>query len=213
MLPNGMNPSRQINLVGLLNLNDPTLKNNLETVEFINYVSNNSNKVFLSYRDSNWYAIAHCTFMYRSKKNQIDIILKTEYFGKGYRWIISSIKSDIFSLSKGKECATNFINPINHEIGFSELSKAINNKNNIYCYTSDRYNIDLLSVFLVMIRNGDLKLTQINSIEFQFFQVGDWMFTVKNFNRADLNSGWLISHLTKMDEKQKEYYKKNNSLN
>lgn len=208
ILQNGIEPSRKLNLVSLFNLSDSKIKSNPETIEFLKLVANESNHLFMKFGDSSWYAVAHCSFTYKNKNFPVAIILQTEGFpGNGYRWVMAGIKSSIFSFVEKQDRANAFINPMNHEIGFTELSKALEEKNNLIFYTSQNYHPDGLSTFLVLIQSGDLVLSKIDSIEYQFLQIPGWAFIVKDFNRADYNSGWLIASLLKMDDEHKIQYK------
>lgn len=203
---NGMESSKILNLVSLINAQDTGLVYDPKTIEFLKIISNDSSDFTISYADTNWFAIAKGIFSYQGKDILIDITLRQQgEIGKGYRWRIEDVSSSIFSFHVSRDSLKKFINPMNHEIGFTELSKAINEKEGISAYAS-KVSDDFLTTFLIMVQNGDIKLKQINSTEFIFFQIPGWVFTVKNFNRLDNNSGWLIASLKKMDLKQKEEF-------
>jgi len=208
-----LKPSRVKNIVSLFNLKDAKLYHAPETLTFLKFTSNDTNKIYLNYGDKNWFAFAHCSFLYHNKTVTTDIILKPEGdSAHGYQWLIADVKSNLLAVPvKGK--TPSFINPMNHEIGFTELSKALNNKGGIFGYTPLSYHPDPLSAFLFMLKNGDLKFIQINSVDFQFLQVPGWIFSVKNFNRSEYNSGWLIYSLSRMDETEKINYIKNHFIN
>lgn len=206
--------SRTNNLVSLVNFKDTLLTHNPETVEFLKYVGNDNNNIHIDYSDSNWYAIVHSSFLYKNQTVLIDIILKPEGIARnGYSWVIANVRSTILYSPYNKDRSHVFINPMNHEIGFTELLKALNEKNKITLYTSVSYHFDQLSTFLFLVKNGELILKQISSIDYQFLQVPGWTFVVKDFNRADYNSGWLISSIEKMSDVQKYNYSKNNFTN
>jgi len=199
--------SRKMNLLSLMDFKDTGIIHNPETLEFLRFVSNESNHIFLDYGDSNWFAIVHCFFNYHKAILPVDIILRPEgIIGNGYCWVIDGVNSDIFNFPHRDDRSMFFINPKNHEIGFTELTKALQRNNNVSSYTSITFTPEALSVFLFLVQNDYLKFKQINSIEFQFFQIPGWMFIVKNFNRKDFNSGWLITSLKKMDEQTKHNY-------
>jgi hypothetical protein len=211
---NNLKSTRARNIIALINLKDTGLSHSPETLNFLNLVSNDSNEVHLGFYDENWYAISHCSFSYLNKNCLIDIILKPEAgLDSSYRWVIFDVKSDIFPAPTKANRNITFINPMDHEVGFSELSKALIKRNSIFQYTSDSYRADYLSAFLIMVKSGILKFNQINFVDFQFLQVKGWEFTVKNFNRSDYNSGWLISSIKKMTETEKHDYIKNHFMN
>ncbi len=199
--------SREKNLVSLINLKDKSLTTDSNIVTFINSVCSKKEPIYINYSDSNWFAICHCDFIYKDKFFNIDVVLKPERsIGNGYRWVIVNVLSNLFSFAKKESIASVFINPKNHEVGFTELSRAINEKNNITSYTSLIYSPSNLSVFLWLVQNGELKIKTINSIDFSFFQIESWTFTVKNFNRQDYNSGWLIASIKHMGTLDKNAY-------
>lgn len=207
-------PTRAKNLVSILNLRDSTLVHDPATVGFLKFVCADTNNIFLNYEDDIWFAFVNTSFVYHGKNITIEIVLKPEGSKKhGYKWVITDVKGSLFSFPAKEKMATVFINPANHEIDFSELSKAFNRRADISLYTTDSYHPDPLSAFILMVQNGDLKFDQINNTYFQFLQVPDWIFTVRNFNRGDYNSGWLIASLRKMSNTQKKNYINNHFVN
>jgi hypothetical protein len=192
-------PGRAKNIAGLFNSKDTLLTGNPKALEFLNFVSNDSNRIKLAFYDTNWFAVANCSFTYDSKDVGVDIFLKMEnYMGnKGYQWIITGVKSKLFEFTGKVGSPGAFINPMNHELNFTELSRALDEKSNLHLYTAGSYQPDVLSIFLFLVQKDILHFKQINSTEFRFLQVPKWKFTVKNFNRTDYNSGWLISEISK----------------
>ena len=201
--------SRKKNLVSLINMQDNNLTRNPVTIEFLKYVGDQANHIYLNFDDSNWFSTAHCSFVYHNRSIIVDIILQVQGDKvNGFKWVITGVKNDIFSHSTVSGSVTPiFINPMNNEVGFSELSKAIREKDKIFFYASSSFKPNALSAFFFMLQNGDIIFKQINSIDYQFFQVPGWIFQVKDFNRSEYNSGWLIASIMKIDEKEKNNYK------
>ncbi len=203
-LAHNLKSTRARNIVALINLKDSGLFHNSETLSFLKFVSDDSNKVYLGYYDKNWYAISHCSFTCQNKNCLVDIILKPEgNSNAGYKWVICDVKSDIFHMATKTGKSIAFINPMDHEVGFSELSKALIKRNSIFQYTADDYHPDFLSAFLVMVKTGCLRFNQINSVDFQFLEVNGWAFTVKNFNRSEYNSGMAYFFIKKNERRRK----------
>lgn len=192
-------PNRIKNIVSLFNLKDIALTGNPKTIEFINFVSNDSNRIKLSLYDTNCFAVANCSFIYNSKEMSIDIFLKMENYkgNKGHQWAIAGVKSKLFEFTAKAGPQDAFINPMNHEVNFTGLSEALDEKRNIHMYTAGAYQPDALSVFLFLVQKDIIHFNQINAVEFRFLQVPNWKLTVKNFNRKDYNSGWLIAEISK----------------
>ena len=206
--------NRYKNLISLFNIRDTALRRDSNVMSFIKYVCDEHNNIKISFKDTNWYAIAHCIFLYHSKEKTVNIILKPEMTSNnGYYWAIVGVQSDLFTPEKKGKTFSAFINPMNHEVNFSELSKALLKRKDVYEYTSASYKPDPTSAFFAYVKNGDLQFRQIKSIDFDFLQVTGWFFSVKEFFRIDLNSGWLIFLLQKMNAQEKEKFVKNISLN
>jgi len=51
------------------------------------------------------------------------------------------------------------------------------------------------------------KFIQIDKIAYHLLQIDGWVVNVDYYNRSDYNSGWLISKLIKVNNKEKEIYK------
>lgn len=211
--PDNSKPSRLINLLSIINSKDTALTSDSATVQFIKFVLEENNHIRLSLFDTNFFAISNCRFVYHEKIIPVEIILKPEGSStSGYEWVICGIKGDIFNLKETKKVDTISINPMNHEVGFTELSKALGKKKQIAAYTSTSFQYNSLDAFLVMVQNGDLKYKQIDNVEYLFFQLPGWTFKVENFNRHDFNSGWLISKVIRMDTLEKLSYLRKNIL-
>ena len=197
--PDNSKPCRAKNIASLFNYKDTALTGNPKALEFLNFVSNDSNGIKLSLYNTNWFAVVNCSFIYDSKEVFVDLFLRLENYknNKGYQWIIAGVKSKIFDFTGKAGSPDVFINPMNHEVNFTELSRALDEKSNLHLYTDGSYQPDALSIFLFLAQKGILHFNQINTTEFRFLQVPNWKFTVKNFNRTGYNTGWLISEISK----------------
>jgi len=61
-----------------------------------------------------------------------------------------------------------------------------------------------LSLLIYEIKLGNLKFERSGLLKFHFFQIDGWYFEISYFNRPGYNSGWLISKLYKINQKEKE---------
>lgn len=194
---NGIDISRKFNLLLLTNQRDSSLLKNQTTIDFINKVSSDSVSNRLSFLNGNWYATVNCSFIYKSKP--VKILLKLKLTGDrqyGYSWTILEVESNKVFTS-GKKNYKNFINPLNNEIGFTELSTALENRTDLRSYFDKNVTYNTLSAFNDYIRNGDLIFKQIDNIQYHFNNIAGYNFTVDYFMRMDMNAGWLISSITK----------------
>ena len=207
--PIAFQTERKQAILSLFNFSDSNLVYNEKTVEFINYVGNDSNHIELNFFDNNWYAKVNCTISYKGKEQIVDITLKNEGNNKeGFKWVISGLNETFFNISPNRTDTSKFISPMNHELGFMDLHNAFTDSKNITDYTSKNFYPDNLSVFLFLVKSGEIKYVQVNAIKYHFLQVKNWRFTVEHFNRPDNNAGWLISSLVNCSDSDKMNYKK-----
>jgi hypothetical protein len=201
---------RKKSLLALLNFSDSILIKRKETVDFINQVGDDSNHVELGYNNSDWYAKVECSFRYRELKQGVQLTLEREGTPElGNKWVITGVGLPFISLIPTRTDTVKFISPMNHEVGFMDLFKVFRDKPNITQYTSTGFMPDKLSIFLYLIKTGELQYISTNSIQYHFLQVKNWLFTVDYFNRASNNSGWLISSIVQMDDTGKKNYREN----
>jgi hypothetical protein len=206
-------PNRYKNLISLLNLKDTSFRSNPKTTSFLKFVCNEKSNIKLNYKDDKWFAIAHCSFIYHGKEKSVNLILKLDNINNDrFYWVIHDVQSDLFQFPKNDKRNSLFINPMNHEVGFTELSRALSKKSDIVAYTSSGNISDELSAFLLYVKNGDLQFKQINAIDFDFLQIEGWFFKVKDFFRVSYNSGWLISSIKKMTNEEKDAFMKNHFI-
>jgi len=201
---------RKKSLATLLNYSDSALIKNKGTVDFINYAGDDSNHVELGYYDEDWYAKVECSFKYRGQKQRVPLTLKREGNSElGNKWVIIGVDLPFISLNPVRIDTIKFISPLNHEVGFMDLFKVFRDNQNILQYTSEGFVPNQLNVFLYLIKTGELQYIGVNSIQYHFILLKNWLFTVDYFNRASNNSGWLISSVLQMDDAEKKNYKIN----
>jgi hypothetical protein len=63
--------------------------------------------------------------------------------------------------------------------------------------------------FCNAILKNQLKFLYVREIKYHFLQVSNYIFTVENFQRETLNSGWLISKVSVAGPADKENFKRN----
>lgn len=201
---------RKKSLITLLNFSDSVLIKNRGTIDFINQVGNDSNHIEIGYNDEDWYAKVECSFKYSGQKQDVQLTLKREGTPElGNKWVFAGIELPFISLNPTRTDTVKFISPMNHEVGFMDLFKVFRDNSNIAQYTSTGFVPDKLNIFLYLIKTGELQYISVNSIQYHFLQVKNWLFTVDYFNRASNNSGWLISSVVPLVDAEKKNYKKN----
>ena len=118
----------------------------------------------------------------------------------------AEILSDFNKLFPNGEIAErekHFLHPMSHELDFMNIYKAFQNPEVIEYYASKEFQPDYLTLFFYEIKQGKLVFQHVDSVKFHVFQIKDWYFEVSWFNRSGMNSGWLMSNVIYMPEKEK----------
>ena len=84
-----------------------------------------------------------------------------------------------------------------------------NNLDYILNYKQKDYELDQTAAFYTLVNTGQLSVEYVRDLQFMFFQIPGWTFTIKEFDRQTKNSGWLITSFSKMEDEDKETYLKN----
>lgn len=172
-----------------------------------------SDSITINYSDSTWFAMANCHGKLSGKPVDFMIYLNVEERGKDmYKWVISKVEGNPFTLSSVLTKKDLFLYPDDHETNFMSLAKMTKEAYKYAsCYTNKDYTVDQTSVFLTLIQYGILKIEHVTELEFLFLQVPGYGFTIKNIERESLNSGWLINSFFKMTSQEKKKFL--NSMN
>lgn len=175
---------------------------------FIQDVTNKEDPVFINFLDKNWFAEVSATFTSHGEDVNIILYLTLEKENLGSKWIISNVWYSyfprLFPTPDSADHAKYFLHPLSHEVDFMNLHKALERPDRIQYYASDNYRPDFLTLFFYQTKIGELKFKQINDVKFHFFQIPHWYFELSYFNRNDTNSGWLISNLKYVSDKEKK---------
>jgi hypothetical protein len=174
--------------------------------KFISDVTRKKKPVYLDFYGGNWYAELICKFRHNSSSIVIPIILKIETNqNKGSKWMIvavgsSTLKSKIevtkMAQSKTK---TKIISPTSHGTNFVSLKRAFEDRENLSSYFETFYykRSHMLELYNAVL-NRDIEFLEVSKIKYHFLLADKWIFTVENFPREGLNSGWLINHLQRV---------------
>lgn len=163
--------------------------------------------IMLDFADEGWYAKIKCHGKLAGKSISFPMFMKVECRDstKMYKWVIANVQGDIFLTSRDKAHQELFIMPNDHEQFFGSVRKTTSEA---YLFIDDYvrkgYKADALSVFLTLVRSGQLKIEAVSDVEFVFMQVPGYIFTVKHFERESKNAGWLISECYECTENEKK---------
>lgn len=158
--------------------------------------------ILLNYTDSCWFAKVKCHGLLAKKGVDFLLYLSVEKRGKDmYKWVISDVDGSIFSTSRSIDHKELFLYPNDHEQSFASLVRTTEETcRYIDDFVKDGYESAPLSVFLTLVRCGQLKIEYVSDVEFVYLQVPEYIFSVKHFERETMNAGWLISSIEKCDE-------------
>lgn len=159
----------------------------------------------IQYRDSTWVAKAKCKGKLKGQDILFTLYLNVENRRDDlYKWTIAKASSEKFRLPPSLRKESIMLMPDDHETNFMSLRRITTEKDDyILNYSQNNFNIDETSVFYALVYNGLLNIDYVQDIEFIFFQVPGYKFTVKHFDREKYNSGWLISSLEKISDEEK----------
>ncbi len=164
--------------------------------------------VKIDYADTNWVAVAPCRGKLKGKAVDFIVCLTVECRGKNmYKWVIDKVIGDVFSIEPNNKSVNAMISPDDHETNFMTLNHiTTSDKDYITAYKQKDYKLDQTMVFFTLVKNGLLTIDYVKGLQFEFFQIPGWRFSITEFDRTTMNSGWLITSFSKMESKEKEDY-------
>jgi hypothetical protein len=177
-----------------------------EKAEFVNEVVH---KNLLIYKYSgNIIAEAKSRIVYKGISNTIRIFLTQEIVGKDMvKWVIINVKGDLFNFLKNDTAFIRFIPPSSNETDFINLKRALEDIDHLQYYASKDFNPDYLTVFYYMLNSGLVKFEYVEEVIYHIIDIPGWCIKVKEFNRIEMNSGWLICDVKKNDLVLTDYIK------
>jgi hypothetical protein len=183
--------------------------------KFISEVTKKKKPIYLDFYGDNWYAELTCRFKYNSSSIVIPIIMKIEMTqNKGSKWMIvavgsSTLKSkiDVTEMAQSKT-KTKFISPTSHGTNFVSLKRAFEDRENLSSYFETFYfKRSHMLEFYNAILNSEIEFLGVIKIKYHFLLADKWIFTVENFPREALNSGWLINNMQRVSSFEIENYR------
>lgn len=164
--------------------------------------------IHINYKDSTWVAKATCHGRLKGKAVDFILYLNVENRqGKLYKWVIAKAEGDIFKLAPTVEKETIMLMPDDHETNFMSLKRVTTEKDDyILNYKQKQFHVDETSVFYSLVYSELLNIEFVKPLEFIFFQVPGYTFTITHFERENFNAGWLINSLKKTTEKEKSIF-------
>lgn len=162
------------------------------------------NDVHLNIEDSGIYAEAQCIFSYNHQEIPINIVLVFENIRDDYyKWAVAGATGLVECKLLDTGC-NGYINPVQHELYFLELSTACNT--DLSRFVSAHRFIDQLSFLEGLLKSGELRFIVCSKVRFYLMQVPGYAFIVNKSNRMDINSGYLVHSLIRMENSDKQNY-------
>ncbi len=163
----------------------------------------------LKFDDKDWYAKLDCSVDYLGEEFSMTMIMNIEKNPKSQakKWVITSVDAQFLDIPESSDKSKS-INPASHGTNFIALDRALEDTSNMKNYVSSGFKPDQLTLFMSLLSCRKISIKQVDRIQYHFLQIDGWAFSVKNFERNSKNSGWLIGKLERMDNYQKNEYKK-----
>jgi hypothetical protein len=138
----------------------------------------------------------------------ISVFLTQEVIGKDMvKWVINNVKGDLFNFLKSDTAFIRFIPPSSNETDFMNLKRALEDTKYLQYYSSKNYEPDYLTVFYYMLNTGLVKFDYVEDVTYHIIDIPGWCIKVKDFNRNEMNSGWLIMDVYKNSSNKNAYLK------
>jgi hypothetical protein len=188
---------------------ESSILNDAASEKFTDLVLDKENPVYLDFHGGNWLCELKTIFSYEGKEKELTLFLVLQEEEVGSKWVIDGVYFEPFykMLHQPDNKSFNdskFLHPLSHEVGFMNIFRVFEDPDSLE-YFADRYfQPDYLSLFFYEIKKGRLKFKTVKEQKFHFFQIDGWYFELSYFNRGGYNSGWLISNLMEIDEKNRE---------
>jgi hypothetical protein len=174
--------------------------------EFINEVV--SKKLLIYKYSDKIIAEAKSHILFKGIPNTISIFLSQEIVGKDMvKWVINTVKGSIFNFLKSDTTFVRFIPPSSNETDFMNLKRALEDTDYLQYYASKDYTPDNLALFFFLVNSGSVKFEYTEGITYHILDIPGWSISVKDFNRNEMNSGWLITDVSRNSSDKDCYLK------
>lgn len=193
----------------LFNLEDKELITKQDAKDFVLLISNDSFTKKLSFYDDDFFVSVNTLYKIKGIEQNIRFILKVRVSDKGYSWVITKIDqveldTVVNETNINSKKPYNSINPVDNEVNFIQFSELLLNKKITTQNFSNDIDSSLVKLYLSFINSNKNNFEEISRLQYHFFQIENYHFTVDFYLRPSKNSGWLISSLNKINNTQKK---------
>ncbi len=192
----------------LFNL-ESSILNDAATEKFSELVLDKDNPVFLDFHGGGWVCELRTIFKYNGAEKELTLFLVLQEEAVGSKWVIDGVYFEPFYKMLKQPDNSNFndskfLHPLSHEVGFMNIFRVFKETDSLEYFGNRDFTPDYLSLFFYEIKKGGLEFKTVKDLKFHFFQIEGWYFELSYFNRSGYNSGWLISNLLEVDEKNRQ---------
>ena len=167
-----------------------------------------ADSIRLNYTDSLWFAKARCLATFNNKETELTIWLNVEKRTEDMsKWVIARAEGEALKMIPPKTKHDFMLLPNDHETNFISLHRMTKDtpKQSLRFVRKD-FSIDETSVFFALINMGQLRIEFVTDLQFIFYQVPGYRFSISYYEREKQNCGWLISSFEKVSESDKEEF-------
>jgi len=177
--------------------------------KFTDGVLNKHDPIFLEFHGGAWLCELKTVFKYQGVEEELTLLMVLQEEEVGSKWVIDGVYFKPFQDVLKKPDNSNFndskfLHPLSHELGFMNIFRVFNESDSLEYFGQRNFDPDYLSLFFYEIKEGRLEFKTVKDLKFHFFQIDGWYFELTYFNRDGYNSGWLISNLLEIDEKNRD---------
>jgi hypothetical protein len=194
---------RKTYLSNLIDLENATVNQKLK--DFTDDICSQAKPKYFDFYGGKWFAEVMTKFLYNGKEQNVILFLKLEEENSGYKWSFINAYAGFLDKEFISSPPTDlkFIHPMSHEIDFMTLTKVFKRNTQVEHFAEKSYSPDYLTLFFYLVKKGNLVFENVEDLKFHVFQIENWYFEMQYFNRKGENTGWLISNLFKIPEKDK----------
>jgi hypothetical protein len=154
-------------------------------------------------------AEARTRVTYKGQPTFVSLFLHQENAGKGgVKWVLAGVSSEVFDIFRQDTAMVRFIPPSSHETDFINLKRALEDTDHLDGYAASGFEPDFLTTFFFCIKTGLMRFEYVEKVVYHIIDIPGWYFKVEDFNRNELNSGWLISDLKRNSLSLTDFLKK-----
>lgn len=150
-------------------------------------------------------AEARSKVLYNGNPATISIFLNQEAENGGLKWVLIAVTGLFGEEFKEDSSMVRFIQPTSNETDFINLQRALGDKGYLHEYAYKDFKPDNLSVFLYCVNTGIIQYEYTEEVTYHIISIPGWYLKIKDFNRNELNSGWLVTDLIRGNYKPEDF--------